>query len=82
MPHAAAASWQIRPRCARLLAKPEYFSPPDEAVAGRDAVAELLAGALQRRAIGKMLLAGAPGARFLIQQRRHVQKAFLQRSNC
>ena len=53
----------------------------------------LLAGALQRRAIGKelltrcaavakMLLAGVPGARFLIQQRRHVQKAFLQRSNC
>ena len=53
----------------------------------------LLAGALQRRAIGKklltgsaavakMLLAGAPGARYLIQQRRHVQKAFLQRSNC
>ena len=64
----------------------------------------LLAGALQRRAIGKelltrcaavakmlpaegaavakMLLAGAPGARYFIQQRRHVQKAFLQRSNC
>ena len=62
-------------------------------VAGRGAVAELLVGALQRRAIGKKLLtrgaavakmlqAGAPGARFLIQQRRHVQKAFLQRSNC
>ena len=53
----------------------------------------LLAGALQRRAIGKKLLtgsaavakmlqAGAPGDRYLIQQRRHVQKAFLQRSNC
>ena len=62
-------------------------------VAGRDAVAELLARALQRRAIGKKLLtgraavakmlpAGAPGARYLTQQRRHVQKAFLQRSNC
>ena len=62
-------------------------------VAGRGAVAELLAGALQRRAIGKKLLtgsaavakmlqAGAPGDRYLIQQRRHVQKAFLQRSNC
>ena len=51
-------------------------------VAGRGAVAELLAGALQRRAIGKMLLAGVPGARFLIQQRCPVQKAYLQRSNC
>ena len=61
--------------------------------AGRGTVAELLAGALQRRAIGKKLLtgstavakmlqAGVPGARYLIQQRRHVQKAFLQRSNC
>ena len=50
--------------------------------AGRGAVAELLAGALQRRAIGKMLPAGAPGDRYLIQQRRPVQKAFLQRSNC
>ena len=29
-PHTAAASLQIRPRCARLLAKPEYFSPPNE----------------------------------------------------
>ena len=28
--HATAASLQIRPRCARLLAKPQYFSPPDE----------------------------------------------------
>ena len=51
-------------------------------VAGRDAVAELLARALQRRAIGKMLQDGVPGARYLTQQRRHVQKAFLQRSNC
>ena len=33
-PHSAAASQQIRPRCARLLAKPEYFSPPNE-VCGR-----------------------------------------------
>ena len=49
-PHSAAASEQIRPRCARLLAKPEYFSPPDEvccwlgrrdrAVAGRGAAAK------------------------------------------
>ena len=29
-PHSAAASQQIRPRCARLLAKPEYSSPPNE----------------------------------------------------
>ena len=53
----------------------------------------LPAGALQWSSIGKklltrgaavakMLLAGASGARYLIQQRRHVQKAFLQRSNC
>ena len=28
--HATAASLQIRPRCARLLAKPQYSSPPDE----------------------------------------------------
>ena len=28
--HATAASYQIRPRCARLLAKPQYFSPPNE----------------------------------------------------
>ena len=48
-------------------------------VAGRGAVAELLTG---RYAVAKMLQAGVPGARFLIQQRRHVQKAFLQRSNC
>ena len=32
--------------------------------------------------VAKKLLAGAPGARYIIQQRRHVQKAFLQRSNC
>ena len=49
--------------------------------------------ALWQRAIGKMLLtegaavakkllAGAPGAKYLIQQSCHVQKAFLQRSNC
>ncbi|MDY3293567.1 MAG: hypothetical protein SOX79_03435 [Candidatus Egerieousia sp.] len=61
--------------------------------AGRGAVAELLAEALQRRAIGKKLLtrgtavakmlqARVPGARYFIQQRRHVQKAFLQKSNC
>ena len=61
-----------------MLAKPEYSSPPDEvccwqgrrdrAVAGRGAVAELLArsamakrmAALWQRAIGKLLLAGAP----------------------
>ena len=60
-----------------MLAKPEYFSPPDEvccwqgrrdrAVAGRGAVAELLArsamakrlASLWQRAIGKMLLAEA-----------------------
>ena len=33
-------------------------------------------------AVAKMLQAGAPDARYLTQQRRHVQKAFLQRSNC
>ena len=33
-------------------------------------------------AVAKMLLAGAPGGRYLIQQKCHVQKAFLQRSNC
>ena len=36
----------------------------------------------RRAAVAKMLLAGAPDARYLTQQRRHVQKAFLQRSNC
>ena len=49
-----------------MLAKPEYSSPPDEVCcwqgrcggeAGRGAAAKRLAGALQRRAIGKMLLA-------------------------
>ena len=33
-------------------------------------------------AVAKILLAGAPSARYFIQQRRHVQKAFRQRSNC
>ena len=37
---------------------------------------------IEGAAVAKKLLAGVPGARFLIQQRRHVQKAFLQRSNC
>ena len=37
---------------------------------------------IEGAAVAKMLLAGVPGARFLIQQRCHVQKAFLQRSNC
>ena len=68
-----------------------WYGQPAEA-AGRGAVAKKLATPWQR-AIGKMLLtegaavakkllAGAPGARYFIQQRRHVQKAFLQRSNC
>ena len=85
-----------------MLAKPEYFSPPDEVccwpgvpmrlVAGRGAIAKELATPWQRAigkklltgstAVAKMLLAGVPGARYLIQQRRHVQKAFRQRSNC
>ena len=50
-----------------MLAKPESFSPPDEVVAGRGAVAELLlaedtvtelllAGALLQDSIGKNLL--------------------------
>ena len=42
MPHTAAASQQIRPRCARLLAKPEYSSPPDEVCCWPGAMAELL----------------------------------------
>ena len=59
----AAASSQIRPRCARLLAKPEYFSPPDEVCCWpgrRSGAADLpgrqcrLAGTW-RRAIEKML---------------------------
>ena len=33
-------------------------------------------------AVAKILLAGEPGARYLIRQRCHVQKAYLQRSNC
>ena len=33
-------------------------------------------------AVAKMLQAGAPDARFLIQQRCPVQKAFRQKSNC
>ena len=63
-----------------------------ERLAGRGAVAKTLATPWQRAigkklltgstAVAKMLLTGVPGARFLIQQRRHVQKAFLQRSNC
>ena len=60
--------------------------------AGRGAVAKKLATPWQRAigkklltegaAVAKMLLAGVPGARYLIQQRCPVQKAFLQRSNC
>ena len=53
----------------------------------------LPAGALQWSSIGKnlltgsaavakMLQAGVPGARYIIQQRCPVQKAFLQKSNC
>ena len=63
-----------------------------EDVAGRGTVAKKLATPWQRAigkelliegaAVAKMLLAGVPGGRYLIQQRRHVQKAFLQRSNC
>ena len=59
-----------------MLAKPEYSSPPIRFVAGRGAVAKLLqagdrrhrglpAGTLQRRAIGKMLLAGSAMAELL-----------------
>ena len=44
------------------------------------AVAKMLPA--EGAAVAKMLLVGAPGGRYLIQQRRHVQKAFLQRSNC
>ena len=33
-------------------------------------------------AVANMLQAGAPGGRYLIQQKCHVQKAFLQSSNC
>ena len=60
--------------------------------AGRGAVAKKLATPWRRAigkelliegaAVAKMLLAGASGARYLIQQSCHVQKAFLQRSNC
>ena len=63
-----------------------------ERLAGRGAVAKKLATPWRRAigkelliegaAVAKKLLAGVPGARFLIQQRRHVQKAFRQRSNC
>ena len=108
-----------------MLARPEYFSPPDEVccwpgrcseepsgrcwwpgaaaerlagrgavakAAGRGAIAKELATPWQRAigkklltgrtAVAKMLLTGAPGDRYFIQQRSHVQKAFLQRSNC
>ena len=94
-----------------MLARPEYFSPPDEVccwpgaaaerlvgrgavaeAAGRGTVAKKLATPWQRAigkklltrcaAVAKILQAGAPGARYIIQQRRHVQKAFRQRSNC
>ena len=37
---------------------------------------------IEGAAVAKKLLAGVPGARYLIQQSYHVQKAFLQRSNC
>ena len=68
-----------------------WYGQPTEA-AGRGTVAKKLATPW-RRAIGKKLLtrgaavakmlpAGAPGARYLTQQSCHVQKAFLQRSNC
>ena len=60
--------------------------------AGRGTVAKKLATPWQRAigkklltegtAVAKMLQDGAPGARYLTQQRCHVQKAFLQRSNC
>ena len=60
--------------------------------AGWGAVAKKLATPWQRAigkklltgstAVAKMLLAGTPDARYLIQQSCHVQKAFLQRSNC
>ena len=63
-----------------------------ERLAGRGAVAKTLATPWQRAigkklltgstAVAKMLLTGVPGARFLIQQRCPVQKAFRQRSNC
>ena len=39
-----------------MLAKPESFSPPDEVVAGRGAVAELL---LAEDTVAEQLLAGA-----------------------
>ena len=60
--------------------------------AGRGTVAKKLATPWQRAigkklltrnaAVAKMLLTGASGARYLIQQSCHVQKAFLQKSNC
>ena len=60
--------------------------------AGWGAVAKKLATPWQRAigkklltrgaAVAKMLQAGAPGGRYLIQQKCHVQKAYLQRSNC
>ena len=68
-----------------------WYGQPAEA-AGRGAVAKKLATPWQRAigkklltrgaAVAKMLQAGVPGARFLIQQRCPVQKAFRQRSNC
>ena len=63
-----------------------------ERLAGRGTVAKKLATPWQRAigkklltgstAVAKMLQAGVPGARYFIQQRRPVQKAFRQRSNC
>ena len=68
-----------------------WYGQPAEA-AGRGAVAKKLAtpwrSAIGKKlltrcaAVAKKLLAGAPGDRYLIQQKCHVQKAFLQRSNC
>ena len=68
-----------------------WYGQPAEA-AGRGAVAKKLATPWRRAigkklltgstAVAKMLQAGAPDARFLIQQRCPVQKAFRQKSNC
>ena len=64
----------IRPRCARLLAKPEYSSPPNEVCCWQGAPCQLRccwpgsrgraagrpAWTPWQSAIGKLLLAGAP----------------------
>ena len=71
--HATAASLQIRPRCARLLAKPQYFSPPDEVCCwlGRRGRARAQPW---RSAIGKMLLAVAPPMRSLLAREPPAQR--------